>query len=59
MTLENVVSTTVYLADLRDFGAMNAVYAEFFGATPPARATIEAARIPGDAKVEIAAIAVR
>jgi 2-iminobutanoate/2-iminopropanoate deaminase len=59
MTLENVVSTTVYLADLRDFGAMNAVYTEFFGATPPARATIEAARIPADAKVEIAAIAVR
>jgi 2-iminobutanoate/2-iminopropanoate deaminase len=58
MTLENVVSTTVYLADLRDFGAMNAVYTEFFGATPPARATIEAARIPADAKVEIAAIAV-
>lgn len=59
MTTANVVSTTVYLASLDEFGAMNKVYAEFFGNSPPARATIQAARLPADARVEIAAIAVR
>jgi 2-iminobutanoate/2-iminopropanoate deaminase len=59
MTMGNVVSMTVYLASLDEFGAMNKVYAEFFGDAPPARATIQAARLPADARVEIAAIAVR
>jgi 2-iminobutanoate/2-iminopropanoate deaminase len=59
MTLSNVVSTTVYLSDLDDFAAFNAAYAEFFPQAPPARATIEVARVPRDAKVEIAAIAIR
>ncbi|GLW96630.1 RidA family protein [Microtetraspora sp. NBRC 16547] len=60
MTLANVVSTTVYLADLDDFARFNTAYAEFFGTdSPPARATVEVARVPRDAKVEISAIAVR
>ena len=60
MTRSNVVSTTVFLADLDDFAAFNAAYAEYFGTTAaPARATVQAARIPRDARVEIAAIAVR
>ncbi|MEV4330961.1 RidA family protein [Streptomyces sp. NPDC049597] len=60
MSLSHVVSTTVYLADLDDFARFNAAYAEYFGsAAPPARATVEVARVPRDAKVEIAAIAVR
>lgn len=59
LDLAHLVSTTVYLADLDDFAAMNAAYAEFFTDAAPARATIEAARIPGGAKVEISAIAVR
>ena len=57
MTMANVVSTTVYLKDLNDFAKMNAVYATYFKDAPPARATVEVARIPRDAKVEIAAIA--
>lgn len=56
-SLELVVRTTVYLADMADFGAMNEVYAEFFHAPAPARSTVQAARLPKDAKVEIDAIA--
>ena len=59
MSLANVVSTTVFMADLDEFGAMNAVYATFFPENPPARATVQAARLPRDVKIEIAAIAVR
>ena len=59
MSLGNVVSTTVFMADLDEFGAMNAVYATFFPENPPARATVQAARLPRDVKIEIAAIAVR
>lgn len=60
MSMSHVVSTTVYLADLDDFARFNAAYAEYFGsAAPPARATVEVARVPRDAKVEISAIAVR
>lgn len=59
MRLSNIVSTTVYLTDLDDFAAFNAAYAEFFPTAPPARATVQVARLPRDAKVEIAAIAVR
>jgi len=55
--LDRVVKTTVFLADMNDFIAMNEVYGRFFGELPPARATVQAARLPRDAKVEIEAIA--
>jgi len=57
-SLNQVVKTTVFLADMDDFTAMNDVYARFFGEHRPARATVQAARLPRDAKVEIEAIAV-
>ncbi len=56
--LNNVVKTTVFLADMSDFAAMNEVYAEFFSENKPARATVQAARLPRDARVEIECIAV-
>ena len=56
-SLASVVKTTVYLADLGDFPAMNAVYGKFFPADPPARATVQAAKLPAGARVEIDAIA--
>ncbi len=56
--MNQVVKTTVFLADMDDFTAMNEVYGRFFGAEPPARATVQAARLPRDARVEIEAIAV-
>ncbi len=56
--LNNVVKTTVFLADMNDFAAMNDIYAEFFSENKPARATIQAARLPKDAQVEIECIAV-
>jgi len=52
-----VVKTTVYLADMSEFNAMNQVYADYFGAPAPARATVQAARLPRDVRVEIDAIA--
>jgi 2-iminobutanoate/2-iminopropanoate deaminase len=57
-SLDRVVRATVYLADMGDFAAMNEVYAEFLGAVKPARSTVEAARLPRDARVEIDLIAV-
>ncbi len=56
--LESVVKTTVFLADMNDFAAMNEVYARYFDSNKPARATVQAARLPRDAKVEIECIAV-
>jgi len=56
--LDQVVKTTVFLADMNDFAAMNEVYGRFFTSKPPARATVQAARLPRDARVEIEAIAV-
>jgi 2-iminobutanoate/2-iminopropanoate deaminase len=56
-SLQTVVKTTVFLADMNDFAAMNAVYAEFFGDHKPARSTVQAARLPRDVRVEIEAIA--
>ena len=56
--LDQIVKTTVFLADMNDFTAMNEVYGRFFSEAPPARATVQAARLPRDAKVEIEAIAV-
>jgi 2-iminobutanoate/2-iminopropanoate deaminase len=58
LTMDHVVSTTVFLKDLNEFGKMNEVYATYFKTAPPARATVEVARLPRDVKVEIAAIAV-
>lgn len=56
--MDQVIKTTVFLADMDDFGAMNEVYGRFFAEEPPARATVQAARLPRDARVEIEAIAV-
>jgi len=58
LTMDHVVSTTVSMQDLNDFSKMNGVYATYFKEAPPARATVQAARLPRDVKVEIAAIAV-
>ena len=55
--LQQVVKTTVYLADMQDFTAMNEVYATFFGAEPPARSTVQAAGLPRGARVEIDVVA--
>ena len=56
--LNNVVKTTVFLADMNDFGAMNEVYGKYFSDNKPARATVQAARLPRDARVEIECIAI-
>ena len=56
--LGKVVKTTVFLADMNDFTAMNEVYGRFFADNKPARATVQAARLPRDARVEIDCIAV-
>src|SRR5262249_43417501 len=56
-SLERVVKTTVFLKDMNDFAGMNEVYAEFFRSTPPARSTVEVARLPKDVRVEIETIA--
>ena len=55
--LDQVVKTTVFLADMGDFAAMNEVYGSFFTNVPPARATVAAAGLPRDARVEIEVIA--
>jgi 2-iminobutanoate/2-iminopropanoate deaminase len=56
-SLASVVKTTVFLKDMNDFPKMNAVYSEYFPAQPPARSTVEVARLPKDVRVEIDAIA--
>lgn len=56
-SLNEVVKTTVFLADMNDFAEMNEVYARFFDASKPARSTVEVARLPRDVKVEIEVIA--
>ena len=56
-SFDNVVRTTVYLADMSDFAAMNEVYGTYFSSPAPARATVQAARLPRDARVEIDLIA--
>lgn len=55
--LHHVVKTTVFLKDINDFAAMNEVYAKFFTMAPPARSTVQVARLPKDALVEIEVIA--
>jgi 2-iminobutanoate/2-iminopropanoate deaminase len=57
--LEGVLKTTVFLADMNDFAAMNEVYGRYFSNEPPARSTVQAARLPRDARIEIDAIAVK
>ncbi len=56
-TLRDVVKTTIFLASIDDFPAVNEVYATFFPADPPARSTVEVARLPKGARVEIEAVA--
>src|SRR6202162_4115975 len=56
-SLDKVVKTTVYLKDMGEFARMNDVYARYFPQNPPARATLEAARLPRDVRVEIDCIA--
>ncbi len=56
-SLDQVVKTLVFLADMNDFAAMNEVYARFFTGAPPARSTVHAARLPKDARIEIEAVA--
>lgn len=56
-TLQNVVKTTVYLANIQDFAAMNAVYGRYFADTAPARVCVEVSRLPKNALVEIECIA--
>ncbi len=59
MTFENVVKCSIFLKDLNDFEAVNAIYAEFFRSEPPARETVQVARLPKDVSVEISCIAIR
>jgi enamine deaminase RidA (YjgF/YER057c/UK114 family) len=59
LSYDDVLSSTVYMHDLNEFAAMNAVYGQYFKKDPPARATIQVARIPRDAKIEIAIVAGR
>jgi 2-iminobutanoate/2-iminopropanoate deaminase len=55
--LQHVVKTTVFLKDMNDFAAMNEVYGRYFSSAPPARSTVQVARLPKDALVEIEVIA--
>jgi 2-iminobutanoate/2-iminopropanoate deaminase len=57
LSLEDVLRTTIFLADMNDFAAVNAVYGTFFSEPYPARATVQVSRLPKDARVEIDAIA--
>ncbi len=56
-SLDQVVKTTVYLKDMGEFAIMNEVYGRYFASNPPARATVEVARLPRDVRVEIECIA--
>ena len=58
LAFDNVVKASIFVKDLANFGAINEVYGSFFGATPPARETVEVARLPKDVNVEISMIAV-
>jgi 2-iminobutanoate/2-iminopropanoate deaminase len=57
LDLTDVVKATVFLADMEEFTAMNEVYSKYFTGTPPARSTVQVARLPRDARVEIEVIA--
>ncbi|HAK74946.1 MAG TPA: reactive intermediate/imine deaminase [Sporomusaceae bacterium] len=56
-SLDKVIKTTVFIKDMNDFAAINAVYGSYFTATPPARSCVEVARLPKDVLVEIEAVA--
>jgi len=56
-SLDRVVKTTVFLKDMNEFATMNEVYGRYFPQNPPARSTVEAARLPRDARIEIEVIA--
>ena len=57
-SLDKVLKTTVFIQDMREFAKMNEVYGKYFSENPPARSTVEAARLPRDVRVEIDAIAI-
>lgn len=59
LNFQDVLMSTVYMKDLNDFATMNRIYGEYFRQDPPARATVEVARLPRDVKIEIAVIAAR
>jgi 2-iminobutanoate/2-iminopropanoate deaminase len=56
-SMDKVVRTTVFLADMNEFTAMNEIYGKYFSAAPPARATVQVARLPRDVRVEIDVVA--
>lgn len=56
-SLQHVIKTTVFIQDMNEFGALNAIYEKHFGEHKPARSTVEVARLPKDVRVEIEAIA--
>lgn len=56
-SLDNVIKTTVFLADMNDFVKMNEVYSTYFSANPPARSAVQVAKLPKDAQIEIEMIA--
>jgi 2-iminobutanoate/2-iminopropanoate deaminase len=58
-SLAQVVKTTIFLADMSEFAAVNSIYAEYFGDDPPARSTVQVARLPRDVRVEVEAIALK
>ena len=58
MTFEHVVKCTIFVKDMNNFGAINGIYGEYFTTNPPARETVEVARLPKDVNVEISCIAV-
>ena len=56
-SFDQVVKTTIFLADMNDFSTVNGIYAEYFPSNPPARSTVQVARLPRDVRVEIEVIA--
>lgn len=59
LSMKDVVATTLYVADLKDFDAINSAYGSYFPTSPPARTTVQVAALPRGAKIEISAIAAR
>jgi 2-iminobutanoate/2-iminopropanoate deaminase len=59
MTLDDIVKCSIFLKDMNDFAAMNAVYGSYFGTIPPARETVQVAKLPLDVNVEISCIAIK
>jgi 2-iminobutanoate/2-iminopropanoate deaminase len=59
MTIDNVVKFSIFLKDLNDFAEMNAIYGSYFGDVPPARETVQVAKLPLDVPIEISCIAIK